>query len=128
MATTFKDLMKLDAENVLVNSAEFGETVTYTPESTGTPKEITAVIDRAPEDVLQDPEVGEARTRTAVIEILLDATLGVAVPVVRDALVFDSVTWYVARVDLEPDQGMVSLTVRTTDVDEFGPSYPIGRV
>ncbi len=126
MAMTFQQLMKQDAQLVLVNDAEFAESITYTPKAPPSTAVVrNAVVDRTQLEVMLT-EDGESDLRTAKITIINDATLGVVAPAKRDAVLLDGVTWFVSALDPEPTMGTHTLTITTRELVEIGPANPIG--
>ncbi len=72
---SFKEMMKTDVENVLLNTDEFAAEISYTP-SGGTARTIKAVIEiKQPETIEED--FGRALHHMAEIFVLNDATSGI---------------------------------------------------
>jgi len=72
---SFKDILADDMKNVILNTNEFAEAITYVPKA-GDEKTINAIVER---DLLAPIGSGGADTRHKIIEILIanDATKGV---------------------------------------------------
>lgn len=105
MTTTFESHF-VSAFDLLL--AQFGQAVTYTPKATGDDAAITAIIgDRSVETV--NDELGRGASHYATMSISVDASKGVADPVIGDAVTIGDDTWTVAG---ESDRSAVSVDLR----------------
>ena len=105
--------------------AEFGEDITYTPTG-GSAKTIKAIAIR--ESFGEGPSLdGRGITRTGIIRIRSDATLGIAAPDRRDKVTIDAIAWGVAKIETT-NAGEHILDIERFDAVEKGrPDYRMNR-
>ena len=85
-----------------------GESITYTPRSTGTPATITAIMER-----MQDEEhYGAIDGYIPRRALCLVSSADVAAPALGDAVTWDSITWNVTNKTLGSDKTLFELTLQ----------------
>ena len=85
-----------------------GESITYTPRSTGTPATITAIMER-----MQDEEhYGAIDGYIPRRALCLVSSADVAAPALGDAVTWDSITWNVTNKTLGSDRTLFELTLQ----------------
>jgi hypothetical protein len=113
---TLKDQMQADASGVFLNLDEFGEEITYTPDS-GSPTSILAVIDRDPYKV-EFVADGTGRLKEAVLVISAIVTEGIVAPNLKDTVTFDSIAWAVVDIQGDGVGAMWQLHVRRFEKED----------
>ena len=89
---TFKAQMAIDAGSVVYNTAEFGDSITYTPKG-GAGKAITAIVDIGTDVADNGYGTLPAVTGRAAVQVS-----DVAAPAPHDSLLIAGATWYVVRI------------------------------
>lgn len=88
---TFKSNLAGDIDKIFLNTDEFADTITYTPDGGGS-KQIKAIVDGL--DIIQsDVATRENETDTIRITINSDPTLGIASPGYGDTAIVKSLTY-----------------------------------
>lgn len=112
---TFKDLIASDVANVFMDTDEYAEPVTYTPDG-GSAVTVDAVVNVGGKS--EDPTVGGTES-ISVIEVNLprDATTGIADPSLDATITHNSLDYKVTEI-LGQDDDMTRLScVRIVPVD-----------
>lgn len=85
-----------------------GESITYTPRSTGTPATITAIMER-----LQDEEhYGSVDAYVPRRALCLVSAADVSAPALGDGVTWDSITWNVTNKAIGADKTLFELTLQ----------------
>lgn len=91
---TFRDILASDLNAVFFNTDEFADTVAYTPAAGGQARSIKALLEYGDPDESGLPGMDALHTE-ATMEIMADATNGIAQVAANDVVAIGTDTWRV---------------------------------
>lgn len=113
---TLKELIESDVADVFMNTADFGETVTYSPAGGGGSRTLVAIVDEG--GTFQSDETGLGQTEVIHVTVSRnrsdETTDGVAVGGIDDPQIGDCI-----RRENDPEDKGYAYSGDKEDVDEF---------
>jgi len=122
---SFLENMDGDMQNVILNTTEHAETITYTVQG-GSPKSIEAVVDRGRYDEIENGPQGLQRNREIEIWISTDATAGIETPSTDDEVTIDGKNWNVEQVMDQDGYGAHLILSRRETIEKSEDDHRMG--